>query len=257
MPEPEKGGRNVKKQIFRPNTFSRRQVLRRLGVTVGSGIMTTLALMAACKNAGQTTTTIPGTATSAATTKPTTSPVATSVPTTPAATTPTTPATTPPASTAPATTGFNYLPPTTPPPLVDVPDSTCKVATDRSYSIEHIWVKTVEPGVVILGITTTMVEILGEPFKMTFPEVGKSVEKNDGFSEIEGYKVAADLISPVSGKVIQANTFLGTFSETHVMEPLINDPYNTGWMIAIKLSKPQEVSELLTWQSYIQRLGKA
>jgi glycine cleavage system H protein len=131
------------------------------------------------------------------------------------------------------------------------------VATDRHYSLEHVWVKTVAPDIVILGITTTMVAILGEPFRMTFPEVGNKLARDDGFAEIEGYKVTADLIVPVSGEVIQINTFLKTFVGQHIMEPLINDTYNTGWMIAIKLSNPQEINDLMTWEQYMERLGKA
>jgi glycine cleavage system H protein len=264
-----------KRTFFRPSTFSRRQALQRMGITVGTGMMATLSFMAACKKSGQTTTpTVPTTPSSATSTPTTSRPVTSATATTtqpPIATTTalptdtaaqTTPAssTQPPVSTTsppPGTTGFNYLPPTTPPPLVDVPESECTVATDRHYSLEHVWVKTVAPDIVILGITTTMVAILGEPFRMTFPEVGNKLARDDGFAEIEGYKVTADLIVPVSGEVIQINTFLKTFVGQHIMEPLINDTYNTGWMIAIKLSNPQEINDLMTWEQYMERLGKA
>jgi glycine cleavage system H protein len=167
-------------------------------------------------------------------------------------TTSTTATSTPPAS----TTGFDYIPPTDLPPLVAVPNSSCQVATDRLYSFEHVWVKNIGDNVVILGITTSLVEILGEPYKMTFPEVGQVLEQEGGFGEIEGYKVSADLITPVSGEVLQINTFLKASSGGAVMQPVETDPYNSGWMIAVKLSNPGELDGLLTPQGYIQRLGK-
>ena len=255
----------IHKNIFRPSTFSRRQALERMGVTLGTGVMAALTFMSACKQTGKTTAPVtpatsstlpPSTNTMISVPTTTTKVLTTSTPTASATTTPTTKLTTS-KPTATGTTGFNYLPPITPPPLVDVPDSDCKVATDRSYSIEHVWVMPIAADIAILGITTTMVAILGEPFRMTFPAVGQSFARDDGFCEIEGYKVSADLITPVSGTVIQINTFLKAFSGQHIMEPLINDTYNNGWMIALRLGKPQELSDLLTWQDYMERLGKA
>ena len=135
-----------------------------------------------------------------------------------------------------------------------VPDSTCTVATDRKYSIEHVWVLSLENNIGIFGITTTMVQILGEPYKMTFPDVGRVLARDEDFSTIEGYKLNADLLSPVSGKVIQINTFLKSFSGAHVMPPLLDDPYNTGWMIAVELTKPEEINDLLTADGYALRV---
>ncbi len=142
------------------------------------------------------------------------------------------------------------------PPLIMVPETPCYIATDRKYSFEHIWIKSVEADIVVFGISEPMVTILGEPYKMTFPNVGSNVAKDDSFSEIEGYKLTADLIMPVTGTVIQINTFLKTFSGGHVMEPVLNDPYKTGWMIAVKLTKPQEFNELMTPEAYMARVNE-
>ena len=294
MEQNTENDQKIKKDILRKNTFSRRQALERMGVTVGTGVMATLTLMAACKNASAPATsstpatsatptppsTTPATSTPASTTTPgTTTTTSTPPASTPAAntttgntpvTTTTAPGTTttqpaastPPASTPPpstpaaSTTGFDYIPPTDLPPLIDVPDSSCQVATDRLYSFEHVWVKNIGDDTVVLGITTSLVEILGEPYKMTFPDVGQVLDQDGGFGEIEGYKVSADLITPVSGEVLQINTFLKAWSGSAVMQPVETDPYNSGWMIAVKLSKPEELDGLLTPQGYIQRLGK-
>jgi glycine cleavage system H protein len=139
---------------------------------------------------------------------------------------------------------------------MQVPDSECTVATDRQYSMEHVWVKPITGNLVVLGITTTFVAILGEPYKMTFPKIGQILTQYDGFGEIEGYKVAADLITPVSGKVVNINFYLKNWIGGNTLEPICSDPYNTGWMILIELSKPDELKELMPPLAYMERLGK-
>jgi len=122
--------------------------------------------------------------------------------------------------------------------------------------MEHIWIKSISNNLVVLGITTTFVAILGEPYKMTFPPVGQTLGQFDSFGEIEGYKVAADLITPVSGTVAQINFFLKEWTGGNTLEPVCTDPYNTGWMILVELTKPDELKELMSPLAYVDRLGK-
>ena len=116
--------------------------------------------------------------------------------------------------------------------------------------------KTVSDNLVVFGITTTFVAILGEPYKMTFPQVGQVLTQYDSFGEIEGYKVTADLITPVDGKVAEVNFYLKNWSGGNTLEPLCTDPYNTGWMILVELSKPEELKDLMSPDQYMERLGK-
>jgi glycine cleavage system H protein len=102
-----------------------------------------------------------------------------------------------------------------------------------------------------MGITSVMEKILYEPFKISLPKTGSKLTQADDLGTIEGYKISADLISPVSGTVIQINDFLLTLmNQGTVLEPVINDPYNGGWMLVVELSKPDELKALLTAQSY-------
>jgi glycine cleavage system H lipoate-binding protein len=41
-----------------------------------------------------------------------------------------------------------------------------------------------------------------------------------------------------------------------VLEPVINDPYNSGWMIVIQMNKPAELNALLTAQAYRDLVAK-
>jgi glycine cleavage system H protein len=140
------------------------------------------------------------------------------------------------------------------PPLIEVPNSSCRIATDRVYSIEHVWVKSLESDIVAMGITTTMVEILAEPYKIALPPIGLTVKRDDIFGEIEGYKLRADLLAPVGGTVIQTNDFLKAFSGAAFIGPIESDPYVSGWMVVFKLSNPAELGDLLSPESYRQRV---
>ncbi len=262
---------NEKRTTLKVSKFSRRQFLERIGVTVGSGALATLALAAACKTAGSTTTeatdTTPTTAPTpttsvpaASTTTPTSTPPASTTPTSgvPTSATPTSsaPGTTPPTST-PAATRYAYVPPATPPPLREVPGSDCTVATDRAYSEDHVWVRTLPDGLAVLGISRTLVTIVYEPYNIILPEVGQTLAKGDTMSEVGGYKLSADVFTPVSGQVVDANSYLVACSGGALIEPLQQDPYTAGWLLVVKLSQPEELGKLLTAQQYYDLILKS
>ena len=110
-----------------------------------------------------------------------------------------------------------------------------------------------------MGITTTFVALLYEPYQLSLPEIGTTLAKYDLFGQIEGYKTAADLLIPVTGKVIQRNDNLvlqGNQGQGGYIASINGDPYGGGWMIVVQLNKPEELDELLTPLKYLERLGK-
>jgi glycine cleavage system H protein len=245
------------KKTLRVAQFTRRQFLQRAGMVAGGAAVFSITLTAACKSSK---------ATSAKTTtdvKPNTS--TTSVPQTSASTTPSSaipnssfiePSSTGSTSTTPpiSTTGLNsyiYVPPAVTPQMIMVPGTTCVVANDRLYSPDHIWVKSLSPSIAVIGITKILEEIIYEPFKISMPKTGNTLACDLAFGSIEGYKMVSDLISPVSGQVIQINDFLNLLmNQGKVLEPIINDTYNTGWMLVVKLSNLEELKTLLSAQNY-------
>ncbi|OGO17003.1 MAG: hypothetical protein A2Z02_03105 [Chloroflexi bacterium RBG_16_48_7] len=95
--------------------------------------------------------------------------------------------------------------------------------------------------------------ILYEPYSLTLPKVGSTLALGDFFGTIEGYKMMADLPSPVSGVVIGVNDFLvrqGKQGQGGYISSINTDPYNSGWMFVVQLSKPDELKVLMTAQSY-------
>ena len=247
-----------KRNIFRVTKFTRRQVLKSIGIVAAGTAMASIPLTSACKSSSSTTA---GTTTGANTTGVTTSapPVSSSTtssssPTTSSPTATTSNSTTSVTST-PATTAFSYIPPTVLPKMLGVPGTSCIVATDRLYSADHIWVKTISTNIVVMGITSSMVEILSEPYKLSLSQTGTTLASNDVFGTIEGYKLIADLISPVSGTIIEANSYLTMpVGEGAFITPINDAPYNSGWLIVVQLNNPNELTSLLTPQGYVNLL---
>ena len=152
------------------------------------------------------------------------------------------------------TSGFFYVPPSVSPPMLPVPGTTCTVANDgRLYSEDHIWVKTLPDNMAVLGLTATMVEIISEPSNITLPAGGSLLASGDDFGTVSGFKMTADIITPVSGTVVQINNLiLSQAGRGPVMVVLNDDPFNGGWLIAVQLSQPDELKSLMSAQAYLK-----
>lgn len=99
---------------------------------------------------------------------------------------------------------------------------------DRKYSENHIWVLK-DGDTASLGITDHAQEKLGGIMFINLPDVGDVVKEGQRFGDVESIKTVSDLISPVSGEVIEVNEEAADDPE------LINeDPY-ANWLIKVKL----------------------
>ena len=74
---------------------------------------------------------------------------------------------------------------------------------------------------------------------------GDQVKKGDTIATVESVKAAADVYSPVSGRVLSVNEALGGSPEV-----INTDPYGVAWIIKVELDNPGEVNELLDAPSY-------
>ncbi len=65
--------------------------------------------------------------------------------------------------------------------------------------------------------------------------------------------MSVDLISPVSGKIIETNQSV----IQHPSQVLNGDPYTTGWMLKIKISNPTDLNKLVTplYYAYLHSEG--
>ena len=79
---------------------------------------------------------------------------------------------------------------------------------------------------------------------MDMPEVDDDVEAGDEFGAVESVKAASDLISPVSGTVIEVNEELEDAPE------LINQDAFGNWIIKVELSDKSELDNLMDAKAY-------
>ena len=112
------------------------------------------------------------------------------------------------------------------------------------YHPEHDWAR-VEGDEAVLGITWHAQDALGEVVHYEPPEVGQSITKDGAYGEVESVKAVSDLISPLSGEVLEVNGKVVDAPE------LVNeDPYGEGWLVRIRLSDPSELESLLDADGY-------
>ncbi|UKK47781.1 glycine cleavage system protein GcvH [Prevotella sp. E9-3] len=111
------------------------------------------------------------------------------------------------------------------------------------YSESHEYVR-IEGNFGFVGITDYAQHALGNVVYVDMPDVDDDVEAGEEFGAVESVKAASDLISPVSGTVVEVNEALDDQPE------LINqDPWEN-WIIKVELSDKTEVDNLMDASSY-------
>jgi glycine cleavage system H protein len=115
---------------------------------------------------------------------------------------------------------------------------------DLLYHSEHDWAR-IDGDNATFGITWYAQDALGEVVFFQLPSVGATVSKGDSYAEVESVKAVSDVIAPLSGEIVEINEALGDAPET-----INEDPYDSGWLVKVKLSDPGETSTLMDAASY-------
>lgn len=124
-----------------------------------------------------------------------------------------------------------------------------KVLEGLYYAESHEYVK-IEGEYGYVGITDYAQHELGNVVYVDMPDVDDEVEAGEDFGAVESVKAASDLISPVSGTVVEVNEALADQPE------LVNaDPY-ANWIIKVQLSDPSEVESLMDAEAYKAAIGE-
>jgi glycine cleavage system H protein len=121
---------------------------------------------------------------------------------------------------------------------------------DLRYHHEHDWAR-IDGDEAVLGITWFAQDSLGELVHYEPPEAGATVTKDGSYGEVESVKAVSDLISPLSGEVLEVNQAVVDAPET-----VNDDPYGEGWLIRVRLSDPAEVESLLDAAAYRAQLAE-
>ncbi len=115
---------------------------------------------------------------------------------------------------------------------------------DVKYTESHEWVR-VADGLATIGITDYAQEELGDIVNVELPEPGTVVRAHEAFGSVDSVKAVSDLLSPVTGEVVEVNEDLEGSPE------LINqEPYGTGWLIIVRMDDTSELNELMDSEAY-------
>jgi glycine cleavage system H protein len=124
-----------------------------------------------------------------------------------------------------------------------------KIIDGLYYSESHEYVK-VEGDFGFIGITDYAQHELGNVVYVDMPEVDDEVTAGEDFGAVESVKAASDLMSPVSGTVVEVNEALED-------EPgLINKDAFENWIIKVQLSDKSELDELMDAAAYKDMIGE-
>ena len=113
-----------------------------------------------------------------------------------------------------------------------------KVIEGLYYSESHEFVR-VEGDYGFVGITDYAQNALGNVVYVDMPEVDDEVTAGEEFGAVESVKAASDLISPVSGTVVEVNEALDDQPE------LINEDAFENWIIKVQLSDKADLDNLM------------
>ena len=118
-----------------------------------------------------------------------------------------------------------------------------KVIEGLYYAESHEYVK-VEGEFGYIGITDYAQNALGNIVYVDMPDTDDEVEAGEDFGAVESVKAASDLISPVSGTVVEVNEALEDAPE------LLNQDAFENWIIKVQLSDKAELDNLMDAAAY-------
>ena len=121
---------------------------------------------------------------------------------------------------------------------------------ELKYTNDHEWIS-MDGDIATVGITDFAQRELGDIVYVEVETVGENLEADEVFGTVEAVKTVSDLFLPVSGEIIEFNE---TLEDTP--ENVNSDPYSSGWMIKIKVDKPEDINKLLDSNEYAELIGE-
>ncbi|AZV58446.1 glycine cleavage system protein GcvH [Clostridium sp. AWRP] len=114
---------------------------------------------------------------------------------------------------------------------------------ELKYSKEHTWAK-IEGDTALIGISDFAQDQLGEILFVEMPDVGDEITQGVSLGVVESSKKASDVISPLSGEVLEINEKLDDEPE------YINENAYDAWIVKIKVKDSGEVKNLVDASEY-------
>lgn len=113
------------------------------------------------------------------------------------------------------------------------------------YSKSHEWVKT-EGEVAVIGLTDYAQHALGDLVFVNLPEMDDEVTAGEALGDVESVKAVSDVISPVSGTVVEVNQEL-----LDAPQMINEDPYGA-WLIKVRFTSMEELLDAAAYDAFCQ-----
>ena len=112
------------------------------------------------------------------------------------------------------------------------------------FTQTHEWIL-LDGNIGTVGITNHAKSELGEIVHVELPKIGSIIKAGEEICVLESTKAAADMYSPVSGKIIAVHEDLRSSPAK-----INRAPETDGWIFRIELSKKDEIKSLLSKEQY-------
>ena len=120
---------------------------------------------------------------------------------------------------------------------------------DLKYAKSHEWVKTLEDGTVLVGVSDYAQDALGDLVFVNLPEAGDEVTEGEPFADVESVKAVSDVYSPVSGTVAEINEALLDAPES------INEAPYEAWLMKVEnVTGTAQLMSAAEYEEYVKTL---
>ena len=120
---------------------------------------------------------------------------------------------------------------------------------DLKYAKSHEWVKTLEDGTVLVGVSDYAQDALGDLVFVNLQEAGDEVTEGEPFADVESVKAVSDVYSPVSGTVAEINEALLDAPES------INEAPYEAWVMKVEnVTGTAQLMSAAEYEEYVKTL---
>jgi glycine cleavage system H protein len=122
------------------------------------------------------------------------------------------------------------------------------------FAKTHEWVAVANEGgqkIATMGLTDFAVQALTDLVFIELPKVGRQVNAEESFAEVESVKAVSDVYSPVTGQVVAVNESLPDHLET-----LSSDSYGQGWIAKIRVTDDSSLAKLMDHAAYQKQIAE-
>jgi glycine cleavage system H protein len=125
-----------------------------------------------------------------------------------------------------------------------------EIPADLYYTKEHEWIR-MDGDIATIGITDHAQDALTDIVYIELPQEGDVLDDMGEFAIVESVKSASPIFAPLAGILTAVNAELEDAPEL-----MNSSPYEDGWIVKMRLSNPDAVSELMSADDYRSMIGE-